>query len=78
MGEEAESILKPLLAFPGPFRDSFHLPKIFRKEGDNPIGFPVWDGMRYDGLCSEDGHRRAVRLSQIVLSTIRLKDVHPP
>jgi hypothetical protein len=57
MGEEAESVLKPPLAFSGPFRDSFHFPKIFRKEGDNPVGFPVRNGMRYDGMCSEDGHR---------------------
>lgn len=58
MGKEAESILKPLLTSPGSFRDSFHLPKISRQEGDNPIGFPVRNGMRYDGVRSEDRHRR--------------------
>jgi hypothetical protein len=26
--------------------------------------------MGYDGMCSKDGHRRAVRLSRIVLSII--------
>jgi len=78
MGEETESVLKPLATFPGPLRDPLDFPKIFREEGHDPVGFSVRNGMRYDGMCSEDGHRRAVRLSRIVLSTIRLKDFHPP
>ena len=58
MGEEAESVLEPPSASPGPLRDPLDLPKIFRKEGNDPIGFPVGKGMRHDGMCSEDGHRR--------------------
>jgi len=58
MGEKAESVLKPPSASPGSLRDPLDLPKIFRKEGDDPVGFPVRKGMRHDGMGSEDGHRR--------------------
>ena len=71
MGEEAEGILKPLPTSPGPFRDSLHLPKIFCQEGDNPIGFPVRNGMRYNGMCSEDRHRWGVPNPVISVRPVR-------
>jgi hypothetical protein len=58
MGEEAESVLKPPSASPGSLRDTLDLPKIFREEGNDPVGFPIRNRMRYDGMRYEDGHRR--------------------
>jgi hypothetical protein len=53
MGEEAESVLKPPSASPRSLRDPLDLPKIFREEGNDPVGFP-------ERLLAEDDRLRFI------------------